>query len=1082
MALIAFAKRPLKLPELRDALANSQVQFQNLESIDGDQIERDCVPFIDFYSPRGESEDGYFRVRHAFLSQFMRTSHEARISAAEHPAVNPNVIAETCLCYLSQQRYSDLTMEPPSSHSFLGYALKYWHRHLDEVDRNPTLIQKASSFLRSPQFISITRFQSLLLERHFRGNFGGKKQNSGFRMSSLNVPQSVRVQEAMRSDIDDYRDFAVEWSGLLSLGTTESSLAGKIEHCFWGALGEKNILRTHGKSIEKNDSFSLDFDMLDQDGLSARHTSGHTFYSSVSEDGSRVTVWGWPAQDNSKTESNQDDYKLLLKESWRIDGDTRPHREEAQEILLLNKRRTRWDDYGSHSDGEYPLIPTLDSLPQVGPFQELEYADTARVGRHLFYREKDGSWKSDDSVNDNGSTYWDDILIRNSWIVRSCRKHVNGAIREQDQSAEQEKKIIEPPVEPRKNMLPDNDTSRSQNSVPPGDDLEEFDFDSYIDQPTDIAQNSQLDVETQSSDEIQSLDSEMFVSSAEEYCLASHSEDSSESEDSTDDLWLSSEGENGIEDEKTTDDDDKSTTSSSSTPSVSSRASRRAKKSKFIRVTPKEPTTVDQTERWDADDESSGSESEHDDNEQNDERPLHAFSPSIYCDICGNAVLRTEYQDLGYTHETFHQCSRCGREGDSYDICSGCFDKGVWCKEPNHLLSKAIVRFRERQINWEDRISQHTAPPLVKIVAGSRESVAVPEGSPSVLPCFRYTRRHADMLHESRPSIHPTLPLLVYPLDGRYFLFGNLQDNTYFTFDVPFYIGETAETSGNRCIPISVELHFSPCGKLLHILRFTARNDSTLYSDVRLHVVSLTIALSSTDACSRKPQLLSDHQDLDLGPYSSFIQSLPYSVTWTDSHAYVSMSLDLLRVCRFQLHRKTPDKEHEAGDVHVYSREVPLPHSARFRVVKFFPSENSKPARLILGSLRGSRPRPPAVVYLETKQTIEWVSLQEMKERTSRDLLTTRDDPLMEEPYVDDDGAFCIKNPKPEEAVTIEPMIPFRHKLETGFQDLGIYCPCCFQISLKLNFLRMPTLLSFHVLRAFRITGIFFAVLLIIIV
>ncbi|ORY18231.1 hypothetical protein BCR34DRAFT_361684 [Clohesyomyces aquaticus] len=304
ISLVAFAKRPLMLKEVQEALAVSRKAFHDrfvvdlntndIQLLDGKIIQQDCTPFINVSQLDDGSHSGYLRLSHASIYYFLHGLSQSPISAIGQVHVGPNLLAEVCLKYLFQKRYENTHEDSVQDQSFLGYAAKYWHQHVDETDLDSVLLQISSSFLKSPQFLTLTRYQSLFLDRHFHYTFGDDESET--KSQTVNVPQRLSTCADTKSLVKDYQYFVREWGGFLELGTTNSVASGAIEHCFWGALGKHNFLEVQGTLVEKNRSFILEMDTPGGEEEGNDVTSDYCFYERISDDGSRVAVWRMPAQ------------------------------------------------------------------------------------------------------------------------------------------------------------------------------------------------------------------------------------------------------------------------------------------------------------------------------------------------------------------------------------------------------------------------------------------------------------------------------------------------------------------------------------------------------------------------------------------------------------------------------------------------------------------------------------------------------------------------------------------------------------------------------------------------------------------
>ncbi|KAF8859462.1 hypothetical protein BDZ45DRAFT_356792 [Acephala macrosclerotiorum] len=254
LSILMFAKRPLKVGEVQEALSIHQMKLTrgtcpNLDSntlILKEYIVHRCAPLVDFIPPSKESDDGHLQLSHAsvyeFLQEHLAKKGDACGSAPEAPAeqlVCHDVIADACLKYLSQLRYSKVLRKLSSTefqtgferspenirqHHFLQYAAKYWYRHLEEwgCDR----CEELKAFILSPQFITAIQVQSLFVVGHFINSFD--QENKSRKLMKRNIPEWFRNCADGRCHAKDYELFITEWSRFLQLGVTDF-MNGEIE-------------------------------------------------------------------------------------------------------------------------------------------------------------------------------------------------------------------------------------------------------------------------------------------------------------------------------------------------------------------------------------------------------------------------------------------------------------------------------------------------------------------------------------------------------------------------------------------------------------------------------------------------------------------------------------------------------------------------------------------------------------------------------------------------------------------------------------------------------------------------------------
>ncbi|KAG6906977.1 hypothetical protein DXG01_011142 [Tephrocybe rancida] len=227
-ALVAYARRPLKVSELQEAVAildsmtlrgaqncDQNIQHDRLPYIS--IIKRVCAPFIVFTSEDDQTDES-MEVCHLYHSAILRfllrnpgilcVEDDGTRYRPNHHCITPRVIAGACIGYLLQPRYScdlkkcfvdekeewtDSNGKPIADHRFLSYAAKYWDKHWDLDDlmeyaprgiryipnhKREAILSKFASetqedleimtnFLESANFRTCLQIQSLLIVNQF---------------------------------------------------------------------------------------------------------------------------------------------------------------------------------------------------------------------------------------------------------------------------------------------------------------------------------------------------------------------------------------------------------------------------------------------------------------------------------------------------------------------------------------------------------------------------------------------------------------------------------------------------------------------------------------------------------------------------------------------------------------------------------------------------------------------------------------------------------------------------------------------------------------------------------------------------
>ncbi|KAJ6601324.1 hypothetical protein DFH09DRAFT_560440 [Mycena vulgaris] len=391
-ALVAFARRPLRMRELREAVG--LLQSPNPRSLDpGDMpfpssLRTLLPPLIEMQEEGCTDPDDFIcRLFHSTLRDFL--SKNPTILQRNDPAagllVNPDVIATACLLYLAQARYArplkkhgarwvDAAGASVDRHQFHPYAAKYWDKHLDAATPSDALENRVASFITSSNFQTCIQVQSLWVDAQF-GVFRQVNRDRIFlrRMfPAWFVAGSLAGMKLWR----DFRVFLHEWKYFLHcprFGDPDSvtlPYTGELDRCWWPALGPHNFL---SKFKCKYTTFRFQKgDILDTGNC------GQCF-EGVGADGKEVVILRLASRKNGALG--------FTCERWSCTAGRLPKLQRTQTIAT-DERKTNWLLYVKHS--------TETSDMRVGrawPAAFSQENNFLRIGAQLFSRDS-----SDDYV------------------------------------------------------------------------------------------------------------------------------------------------------------------------------------------------------------------------------------------------------------------------------------------------------------------------------------------------------------------------------------------------------------------------------------------------------------------------------------------------------------------------------------------------------------------------------------------------------------------------------------------------------------------------------------------------------------
>ncbi|EQB48610.1 hypothetical protein CGLO_12147 [Colletotrichum gloeosporioides Cg-14] len=294
-SLVAFARRPLRLYELQEAMTMALSDYGN--NLDPRKAPRNLqvlfAPLVEIQNDPKDPENPVCRLCHSTVQEFLIANPDVLRGRASNDVafkhmIAPSQVGDVCLRYLSQSRYSALVDLPPGTcdapptilyddvqkHGLLPYSAKYWDRHLEDSDPTPELRENLLKFLKSSNIQSLLQIQSLFVSAHFTqfkllGEIDKAPLRPMYRRSfpdwlglkfDIKDSEFQRISKKIRHD---YRHYVNEWGYLLEHGTCASFRSGKcltehfwgeVDRCLTGLLGPGNFMN---QMKEKYPSFML---------------------------------------------------------------------------------------------------------------------------------------------------------------------------------------------------------------------------------------------------------------------------------------------------------------------------------------------------------------------------------------------------------------------------------------------------------------------------------------------------------------------------------------------------------------------------------------------------------------------------------------------------------------------------------------------------------------------------------------------------------------------------------------------------------------------------------------------------------
>ncbi|KAG9231383.1 hypothetical protein BJ875DRAFT_517370 [Amylocarpus encephaloides] len=245
---------------------------------------------------------------------------------------------------------------------------------------------------------------------------------------------------------------------------------------------------------------------------------------------------------------------------------------------------------------------------------------------------------------------------------------------------------------------------------------------------------------------------------------------------------------------------------------------------------------------------------------------------------------------------------------------------------------------------------------------------------------FQYNHLFPTILNDSPPIMHPTKPLVIWPMCNGDVLFADFVAKSYFI--------RKFRTTSSKSRHSFMKASFSFDGAYLHLAALeweTKPNDRSKLSkkekkaaakatkdkaadspgDPVLLSLFVTTHRLSQSKTTRSPPSLIHRVKVILGAFVSIPSGqFPLFLTWTPTHLYATFSRHLLRVLKIELFPKTPslkdlpstseEKTASASLITVPQSNIYLPDSSRVREIYYYPPTSTSlegPGTVMIGSL-----------------------------------------------------------------------------------------------------------------------------------
>ena len=381
-------------------------------------VEKVFAPLIETQEDPENQGECFCYLFHSTVREFLLKNqsifqHESS-SPAIH-AVSELTIANACLLYLSQDRYSHLltrdaghwitrSKDNIKDHHLVTYSAKYWDKHFDSVEETPELRREIEGFLTSPNFQTTMQLQSLFVQGHF-DVYTACHCSLDEKFTKRVFPRwfASHSTAAYSQFSRNYRSYISEWHYLLGCGPCEEprrythwlsrQFKGELDRCLWGALGPGNFLSS-------NQGRYTSFVMCDEHGFEQGKLPYH---EAISYERTKVVV----LQPTSESADATD--LTFHHKTWKMPSQETPASLGTVATISTTMDRKRW------ADADLKLVSFTSDLAVL------------RIGSQIFSANSTGEYRAIDGLDiasSHKNTCIEDVTSRGSLLVVASRRRM----------------------------------------------------------------------------------------------------------------------------------------------------------------------------------------------------------------------------------------------------------------------------------------------------------------------------------------------------------------------------------------------------------------------------------------------------------------------------------------------------------------------------------------------------------------------------------------------------------------------------------------------------------------------------------